>query len=604
MIVSCTQTTTTNNTSSTTTSTQTTGTSPTTQTTQTSPQATSTTTQTSTTQPPPTAGNWWDKFGTPQYGGTIIARTFFVNPGSWDPAAGMGIGAGGFATNNLFEELTFPDWTLDRTIWSYPTGFTPLQYLKGALLESWTQEDPQSFTVKVRQGIKWQNKAPANGRAFTAEDIAYNFDRACGTGHGFTTGLPTMISQLTAIKKVEVIDQYTVKFTFTQPGIIGVYQILGTMFPMTCKEFVDLPGAGQTDWKNAIGTGPWTLTDFVGGTSMTFSKNPDYWGFDERYPKNKLPYADAEKILAIADPSTAIAAFTTDKVDVMTDLMGSLNWQQAQSIQKDNPNVQIFWLPNSGATVLLRCDTVPFKDIRVRTALQMAIDTKTIASGYYGGTVDWRPGGLLGPALKGWMLPYDQWTSDLQAQYTFNIDDAKALLKDAGYPNGFSTNVIAPNNQDLNLLQVIKAMFAEIGVQMEIRAYDAPTATAMQAAGLYDQMVYNDGQAVLLWAPTTSLGQRLSTAPPSSNGTFNNDKDYDALFAKMMTALTTDELSKDSIAADQYALTQHWSVNITVRSTPIMVQSYIKGYSGEIPVDVAWNGGYRARMWIDQSLKK
>lgn len=562
------------------------------------PQAPPTTTQATTTKPPAPTGNWWDNFGTPNYGGTITARTFFINPGSWDPSAGMGVGAGGFGTNAHLEELTFVDWTLDRKIWDYPTGFTPLQYLKGAVVQSWQQEDPQSFTVTVRQGVKWQNKAPANGRAFTADDIAYCFDRAVGTGHGFTKGLPTMVSQLNAINKVQVVDQNTVKFTFKKPGIMGVYQILGTMFPMTCKEFIDLPSKDQSDWHNAIGTGAFILTDFVGGSSMTYSKNPDYWGVDERYPKNKLPYADTLKILAIGDPATAIASFNTGKIDVMTDFMGSLGWQQAQGIVKNNPAVNIKWMPNAGATFMLRCDKIPFRDIRVRTALQMAVDTKSIASGYYGGTVDWRPGGLLGPALKGWMLPYDQWSPQLQSEYSFNKDGAKQLLKDAGYPSGFNTNVIAANNQDLNLVQVVKSMFADIGVNMEIRAYDPATATAMRAGGLQDQMAYDDGQAVMLWAPSTSLGQRLSTAPPSSNPTYNNDKKYDAIVDQMNSALTSEDVSKYSIQADQYPLSQHWSVNITVRSTPILWQSYIKGYSGEVTPDGCWNAGYRARMWI------
>jgi len=71
------------------------------------------------------------------------------------------------------------------------------------------------------------------------------------------------------------------------------------------------------DWHHAIGTGPFILKDFVSGSAATLVSNPNYWGYDERYPQNKLPYIDTLKVLIIPDQATALAALRTGKVDVI-----------------------------------------------------------------------------------------------------------------------------------------------------------------------------------------------------------------------------------------------------------------------------------------------
>ena len=72
-----------------------------------------------------------------------------------------------------------------------------------------------------------------------------------------------------------------------------------------------------SDWHHAIGTGPFILKDFVPGNSATLIKNPNYWGYDERYPQNKLPYVDTVKFLIIPDDATALAAMRAGKIDVI-----------------------------------------------------------------------------------------------------------------------------------------------------------------------------------------------------------------------------------------------------------------------------------------------
>jgi peptide/nickel transport system substrate-binding protein len=554
---------------------------------------------------PPTKANWWDKWGEPQYGGTITVRNFFINAGSFDPTAGM-MGGGGFAANIMYEGLAGPDWALDRSIWSYPTGFTPLQYLKGVLLEDegWELTDPTTITLHVRKGVKWQNRPPVNGREFTADDIVYNLNRVLGAGEfAGQPPNPFLAQQFSAIKEAVATDKYTVQVKLKQPGAVALFQLLGAMFTYAAPEWIKQ--ADPTDPLGVVGTSPWILTDFVAGSKMVFSKNPDYWGYDERHPKNKLPYADTVTQLAIPDPATAQAAMRTGKIDLWTDPMGCITWQSAETLLKTNPDLGVAYQPRPGAVLFLRCDTKPFTDINVRKALNMAIDRKAIAESFYGGYSDGNPCGIIGPAIKGWCAPYDEWPAELKAAYNYDVEGAKKLLEAAGYPEGFEVECVSPASQSPQLLEIIQAMFKDINVTMNINQMDDATYSSYTAAGKQKNMVFSDGMAGLLWAPTTTLAYLISASIPQMNYTFNYDAGYDEIFAKIMAATDPAEMEKLSREADLYALEHFWLVPIVSSNTQCVVwQPYIKGYSGEVLANADWAAALRARVWIDQALKK
>ena len=102
------------------------------------------------------------------------------------------------------------------------------------------------------------------------------------------------------------------------------------------------------DPKHAIGTGPFICTEFVSGSSLTMSRNPNYWGYDERYPKNQLPYVDKLNFLIIPDLATALAALRTGKVDVMDNVPNT----QVQSVAKSNPEILQVAVNASAATYI------------------------------------------------------------------------------------------------------------------------------------------------------------------------------------------------------------------------------------------------------------
>jgi len=405
--------------------------------------------------------------------------------------------------------------------------------------------------------------------------------------------------------------------------MLAYYQLLGSMMGFAPPEWVALgetggstpapggppaggppiAGGALTDWTTVVGTGPFMLTDFVIGSSMTLVKNPDYWQNDERYPKNKLPYVDTLKQIAIPDSASALAALRTGQVDMWTDMMGAMTMKQGETLAKTNPEIQIINLPRPGGSVMPRVDKAPFNDIKVRQALQLTIDRASIAKNYYSSSKYAKPVGLISPEIKGFTTPYEQWPADLQEQYSFNIIKARDLMNDAGYPNGFKTTCIASSDQDMQLLQLVKSEFMEIGVDMTIDQMDPGTYRSVQGAGNYD-VSFSDGMAGLVWAVSNSLMIYVSTYAPSSNVGYVNDPVYDKMWADWNAAATDTEFKNIANEMDMYGLRQHWSITLVPSSTPVACQAYVKGYSGEIMVDPIWGGAVRARLWIDKSLKK
>jgi len=557
------------------------------------PAATTTTASSPATTAVPTASKWWDKWGTPQYGGNITFVDSSPGAPQFDNYSFIG------ANDQLWLETPFSpvDPTLDRKIWPYLVGFTPEKYCTGNLIESWEISDGKTIIAHLRKGITWQKKAPVNGREMTAYDIQAHYDRLMGTGSGYTTRAPMYTGMGPPyFKNAVATDKYTVTFNFSQPtgsGLIGLVDPFG-FNTIEAPEWV--AQGDLQNWKNAVGSSPWMLTDFVTGSAMTFNKNPDYWAKDSRYPQNKLPYADKLTIIWIPDVQTRLSALRTSKVDTL----GNIDWQQAKSLAQTNPGLQSSKVPSGATGVGTRNDKAPFTDIRIRKALQLALDLPAIAKGYYGGTVEGTPCGLVSPDLKGYSYAYADWPQSLKDEYSYNIAAARQLMTEAGYPNGFKTNIVASPMNDPGLLQVIKAQFKDIGVEMEIKMMDPGVFRAYINEGKHDQMVAWGG--AMIQGSMPPILARFDSTNLSLNWCHVNDAGYDAIVAKFSKATDPNEIANIMVEADKYTIEKHFVVNTIPTATYIFWQKSLKGYNGE--AWLGWGCAYMyARMWIDPTAK-
>ena len=511
------------------------------------------------------------------------------------------------------ERLFGDDWTLNPSVWNYQIAFRPDEYVKGSLATSWEFTDPSTLVVQIRQGVYWQNLPPANGRELTAADVAYHYDREYCGGSGFAKGSPYLASatDYQNLVSATATGSFTVTLKWAIPNpefILETVEAQSSGSPcIECPDAVAAYG-NLNNWHNAIGTGPFILTDFVDSSEATMVKNPNYWGSDERYPQNKLPYVDSLKVLIIANNSTALSAMRTGKIDVID----TVAYTDALNMKQSNPEIQQVSYPSATAlSVEMRNDKKPFSDIRVREAMQMAIDLQSLAKGYYQGTASPSPSTLTSNYFPaGWGFPYSQWPADLQAQYAYNTSGAKQLLAAAGYANGFTTDCVADGSADSNVLQIVQSEWAAIGINMSIQTMDYATwLNYVQTQHQEDAVSYRStGLLGILYQPVRQFLPFLTGNP--TNWMNISDPAYDTDYQNLMAATTNDGLKQVVQDANKEVATQHFVISLLQPSAFGLYQPWLVGYDGQyeaiggVALGPQLLGFYGARFWINQTLKQ
>jgi len=543
---------------------------------------------------PPVGGNWWDYHGEPEYGGALNWR-LGADIASWDPwrqadYTGM--------TSMYMEGYFGMNWTTDRKELPLKGGYVDANTQYHLLIEDWELLDNfTTFILHVRPGVTWQNKPPVNGRELTAYDLEYYWHRMVGgMGSGFEAGSNpyTYFKGYDDYKSIEATDKYTLLIK-TKFSVAGIWTMLwGPGNAPFAREVVEQYG-DLADWKNAVGTGPFLLTDYVTGSSATFERNPTYWGWDQRHPDKPIPYVDSVKYLIIPDQSTAYAALRTGKIFMIT----GVNWEQAAKFEETNPELKQVPIMGTGWSVAMRVDKEPFTDINVRKAMNMAIDHKTIAATYYGGRVEGKPVSYYNPNTGPYYTPFEEWPKEIQEGHTYNPAGAKQLLAEAGYPNGFKTNMLISSADDLDLPLIIQDMFLDIGVDMEIKTVEATTYFSyVNIFKKHDQMVWGRYACSSFAGGPTML---IHSSKWFINPTMTADPIFDEMMDREATYVEDDPTKwATNREADLYAMSHYWVVPILPSVSYILYQPWIRGYSEE---SVGASGYLFARLWIDHDLK-
>src|SRR5262249_22020357 len=256
------------------------------------------------------------------------------------------------------------------------------------------------------------------------------------------------------VDKVEVKDPRTIVFYYNQYHAEWDYRFgWGYYSPIYAKEMVD---AGASNWKNAVGTGPFQLSDFVQGNSNTYTKNPIYWGTEKIGGEDyKLPFVDKVVYRTIKDEATFVTALRTAKLDILE----AIRWQNVDELKRSAPQLKWSrWLSMAGTYLAFQVDQKPFDDIRVRRALHMAVNKKEIRAAYYNGTAE-LSAYPMHPDYTGYYEPLEAMPASVKELYEYNPDKAKKLLAEAGVAKGFSfkVQVCACNPDHMDLLPLIAA---------------------------------------------------------------------------------------------------------------------------------------------------
>ena len=545
----------------------------------------------------------------PQYGGTITA-TRVSDPPHGDVYfhhAGAGLISG------VIERLTIADWALDRDVFNYRTTYMPDFVWRGHLAESWNiSPDGLTYTFPIRKGVNWHDKPPMNGRELTAKDIEYNLHRYLGLGSGYTEPAAYWASNPLALlpwESITATDKWTLVFKLTKVDPDALRIILKSQLTFTYPPEVIEKYGDMKDWRNVVGTGPFELTDWVEGSSITWTKNPNYWGFDEKYPENRLPYVDQLRQLIMPDAATRLAALRSAKIDLLAMFLGAghlTSMDQVDSLKKTNP--ELLMEPFSYRSLTswpINSSRPPFDDARVSHAMQMALDLETINTLYFGGHADTTPQGWLGAAMVGYVTPFEEWPAEVKGYYTYDPEGAEALLDEAGYPRGADgirlkivLDVGLPHF-DVAYNELAASYWAEIGVDVEIREVEWAAFFPTVPEGNFDMFTFISGYEV---EPLMQIIQL--TSDTTANAPHVRDPVYNAMVADVQAADTNEERKRLTKLVDMYIIEKHWF--IWGSRVPLMnvLQPWVIGFNGETELGNADRVLIASRLWIDQELKE
>ena len=326
------------------------------------------------------------------------------------------------------------------------------------LAEVWRAVDATTWEFRLRKGVKFHD-----GSELTAEDIAFSIDRPATltTSPGpFTTFTRPIVAK-------QVIDGYTIRLKTAQPYAMVPYD-MNSVYIVSKKRAA---GASTDDFnsgKSAIGTGPFKLARFARGDRVELVRNDAYWG-----PK---PAWDKVTFRIVPNDGARVTALLAGDLDAI-EYVPTPDLKRLRSLPRLRLEQKVSWrtifftmdqhrdappgVTDRGGRPLAHN---PFKDPRVRHAIAKAINRQAI--------VDRVMEGAAAPASNLVAPPVFGYLASLKPE-PYDVDGARKLLAAAGYPEGFTITLAAPNNRYLNddqIAQTVAQMLARIGIEAKVAA--------------------------------------------------------------------------------------------------------------------------------------
>jgi peptide/nickel transport system substrate-binding protein len=364
-----------------------------------------------------------------------------------------------------------------------------------ALAETWEMnEDATVYTFTLRQGVTFQH-----GTAFTAKDVEYSINRL------LDPALAAGVSgSLGAIDKMEVVDDFTIKFHLKAANVVLPYTLAGPGV-----QIVPHDRTTEQIIAEASGTGPFVLAERVPGERTVFKRNESYWD-------KALPYLDEVQLLVLPEPATQIAALTGGTID----LIHSIGLESVAMLE-GSPDVSVLESSQGNYPVfVMRADQKPFDDLRVRQALKHAVDRAALLTALMDGRGNIGNDQPIGPGTPFWV--------DLQP-LAYDVEKAKALLAEAGYADGVE---VALSTSDIGGPRVNDAAIA---LQEMVKAAGFTITIDKVPVGDFWSQKYMQAPFFASWWPVFSDPNAVLPLAYSSDGFYNesgwSDPTVDELIA-------------------------------------------------------------------------
>ena len=398
-------------------------------------------------------------------------------------------------------------------------------------------EDGKVYTFTLRDGIKFHDES-----LVTVDDVKYSIDKCADTSNG-----DPMVAAYSNIADVSTPDESTIVVTLAEPDT----EFLANMTTAI------IPESNNDADTNPIGTGPYKYVSRSPQENFVVEKFDDYWGEPAHIQTVTF------KVCANAD------SIVMDLKGGSVDMFARVTTAQAEELKDSDFNilegtmnlVQALYLNNSASY---------FDDVRVRQALCYAIDKQEILD--YVSDGEGTPiGSSMFPAFSKY------YTEELNDTYSQDIEKAKELLTEAGYPDGFSFTIQVPSNyqQHIDTAQVLAEQFKAIGVdaQIELIEWDS---------WLSDVYADRNYEATVVGVDASSLTARALLERFSSDASNNfvnyNNADYDAAFANAIS--TTDDDEQVAYYKECEKILSEDAANVYIQDMPEMValNKKYKGY--------------------------
>lgn len=463
--------------------------------------------------------------GTENTGNKVLSVQVGPDPETIDPALNSAVDGGNMLLHS-FECLL----TVDKE-----------GKLAPGQAEKWeVSEDGLTWTFTLRDGLKW-----SDGSDLTANDFVYSWKRVCDpmvaapygeTVLGMVAGYPEAAAGDLDALQVAAADDKTLVVTLAQPcSYFGSLAAFATLSPVQQATVEANGDAWATKADTYITNGPFYISEWVPGSYIMMSKNPNYWNAEAV----KL---DGIKWNLIEDSNAAYSAYKTGEVLMIKDV-------PTEEIPSLTGNADFFVDPIIGTYYLsLNTQREPFNDAKVRKALSLAIDREYVANTLMQGT--YSPAyNFMGP---GWIDTDGNQFMDnanggqtyISADFEANVEEAKKLLAEAGYPEGQGFPSITYSTNDAGYHKVVaeylQQAWKEIGIDLQVETVEWASFTPMRRNGDYDSS--RNGWVGDYSDPSNMLDLLYSTNG-NNDGKFSN-ADYDAAMELSRTTLDAAERSE------------------------------------------------------------
>ncbi|MBY5359507.1 ABC transporter substrate-binding protein [Rhizobium leguminosarum] len=398
---------------------------------------------------------------TPKQGGDIVV-TYKDDITTLDPAIGY----------------DWVNWSMIKSLYSRLMDYAPgTPNPVPSLAESFTvSPDGLIYTFKLHKGVKF-----SNGREVVASDVKYSIERAVdpktqGPGAGFFGAIKGFEDETggktTTLSGIETPDDSTVIFNLSRPDATFLHVLAINFASVVPKEAVE--AAAGDFGKKPVGSGTFILKDWTIGQQLVFERNKDYF-------VKGVPYIDSFKVEVGQEPLVALLRLQKGEVDIAGDGIPPAKFLEIKN-SADGAQMIVDGEQLHTGYITLNTKVKPFENVKVRQALNMAINKDRITRILNGrATPANQP---LPPLMPG----YDKAFTG----YAYDVAKAKALLAEAGYPDGFETVLYSTNTDPQpRIAQAIQQDLAAVGVKAEVRAL--AQANVISAGG-------TDGEAPMIWS--------------------------------------------------------------------------------------------------------